>query len=172
MSTATTAPAVSAADVRRWAASPLDFFADTIIPVAGADVRLGDCWAGFQVEAFKVLAGCISAVAVGSKPPYRGLWIERTKGASKDSDIGLALCWLLMFARRPQSIELAANDFDQIGETRKAMVAIIRCNPWMNDRLTIQTTKSCVRGDRERGVVLDAGFERFARFATDGHDCQ
>lgn len=132
---------VKADDLVRYAADPLEFFADTIIPAGGSDVRLGDVWAPFQVDAFKVLADCIKAAAVGGKPPYRGIWCERTKGASKDSDVGLALLWLLMFARRPQTIELGADDQAQILETSKAMAAVVRCNPWMAERVEILKSK-------------------------------
>jgi hypothetical protein len=128
-------------DLALYVADPMRYFADTIIPGDGVDVRLGDVWAGFQVDAFRVMSDCLQAVAVGDKPPYRGLWIERTKGASKDSDVGLGLLWLLMFSRRPQLIELGADDFDQIYETSKAMQSIIKLNPWMQDRLTVQRNK-------------------------------
>jgi hypothetical protein len=124
--------------IRQYAAAPMAFFAETIIPRAMGDVALGNCWADFQIEAFKVFATCVKAVAAGKKPPYRGLWIERTKGASKDSDVGLALLWLLMFARRPQLIELGADDQSQILETYKAMAAVVRANHWMQDRVTVR----------------------------------
>lgn len=128
---------VTADDIQTYAADPFAFFADAIIPTAGGDVPLSKSWAEFQREAFRVLADCVKAIAIGQKPPYRGLWLERTKGGSKDSDVGLGLLWLLMFATRPQVIELGADDLDQILETYKAMVAVIRCNPWMNERLTV-----------------------------------
>lgn len=128
-------------DIRRYAADPMAFFADTIIPAGGVNVRLGDVWADFQRDAFAVLSDCLKAIAVGKRPPYRGLWLERTKGASKDSDVGLALIWLLMFARCPQLIELGADDQDQIMETYKCMQSVIRLNPWMNERLTVLRNK-------------------------------
>lgn len=132
---------VTAEQVQAYAADPMTFFADTVVPTAGGDTRLGDCWAEFQEAAFRVLNTCLLAIAFGQKPPYRGIWIERTKGGSKDSDVGLGLLWLLMFSQRPQVIELGADDLDQIMETYKAMVAIVRCNPWMNSRLAILRNK-------------------------------
>ena len=124
-------------DLFRWAADPMAFFAETIIPTSSGDVRLDSVWAPFQREGFQVMAECLAAVAVGKKPPRRGLWSERTKGASKDSDVGLGLLWLLMFAKRPQVVELAADDFDQICETLKAMQEVIRANPWMGERVKV-----------------------------------
>lgn len=132
MSTAVVVP-----DLQAYAADPMAFFADTVIQGSGIDVRLGDVWADFQIDSFKVMSQCLQAVAVGERPRYRGLWIERTKGGSKDSDVGLALLWLLMFSRRPQVIELGADDQDQILETLKAMQAVIRLNPWMGARLDV-----------------------------------
>ncbi len=122
--------------VAAYATDPMAYFADSIIPAGDGDSRLGDVWADFQIEAFRVLADCMLAVAAGRKPPYRGLWIERTKGASKDSDVGLALMWLLLFSVRPQTIELGADDLDQILETYKAMKDDLRLNPWKASRVT------------------------------------
>jgi len=127
--------------LRQYAADPMVYFANAIIPAASGNVRLGDCWAPFQQEAFGVLARCLLAVATGEKSPYRGVWLERTKGASKDSDIGLALTWLLLFSPRPQLVELGADDFEQVIETRKAMQADLRLNPWKAGRLTVMTNR-------------------------------
>ena len=123
--------------LRRWSADPMGFFGETIIPTAAGDVPLSRVWVDFQVEAFRVVADCLLAVAAGNKPPYRGIWVERTKGGSKDSDVALALLWLLLFTRRPQTVELAADDLDQILETRNAMKEICRANPWMEERITV-----------------------------------
>ena len=127
--------------LRTYAADPMTYFAESVIPGIHGDVVLGDVWADFQREAFEVLARCLLAVAAGQKPPCRGLWIERTKGASKDSDVGLALTWLLLFSPRPQLIELGADDQDQILETYKAMKDDLRLNPWKAARLTVQRGK-------------------------------
>ncbi len=145
---------VTGDDLRRYAADPMVFFAETIIPIGAGDAVLSTVWADWQQEAFRVLADCVKAAAVGVKPPYRGLWIERTKGASKDSDVGLALLWLLMFARRPQTIELAADNQEQSLETYKAMRAVARCNPWIEDRLTIQRQRIVCEATASEAVFL------------------
>lgn len=131
----------TADDLLRYAADPMAYFGESIIPGQDGDAVLGDVWAPFQVEAFRVLADCLLAVAAGQKPPYRTLWIERTKGASKDSDVGLGLTWLLLFSPRPVLVELAADDFDQIKETWKAMADDLRLNPWKAGRLTVQRSR-------------------------------
>lgn len=145
---------VPTVDIRRYASDPFAFFADAMIPGPGRDVQLGDCWADFQRDAFRILADCIQAVSAGSKPPFRGLWVERTKGASKDSDVGLALLWTLMFSRRPQMIELGADDQDQILEIFKSMVSIVRVNPWMAPRLTFRAERIVCEATASEAVFL------------------
>ena len=127
--------------MRKYASNPMEFFADAVVPIGNGEARLGDAWSDFQVEAFRVLGECLSAVAAGRKPKYRGAWIERTKGASKDSDVGLTILWLLLFSRRPQLVEMGADDFGQIAETRKAQQDIIRLNPWIDAWLEVQTAR-------------------------------
>lgn len=158
---------VTGDDLRRYAADPMVFFAETIIPIGAGDAVLSTVWADWQQEAFRVLADCVKAAAVGVKPPYRGLWIERTKGASKDSDVGLALLWLLMFARRPQTIELAADDQEQSLETYKAMRAVARCNPWIEDRLTIQRQRIVCEATASEAVFLNVRRDGLAREPAD-----
>lgn len=140
--------------IRSYAADPMAFFADAIIPAAGGVARLFDVWADFQRAAFQVLSDCLQAVAQGRKPPYRGLWIERTKGGSKDSDVGLGLLWLMMFSRVPQTVELGADDQSQILETYKAMQAASRCNPWILDRLTFQRGKIVCEANNSECLFL------------------
>lgn len=149
---------ITADQLRKYASDPMAFFADTTVPVAGGDRPLGECWANFQVEAFEVLSACLKAVAGGQKPAYRGVWLERTKGASKDSDVGLALIWLLLFSQRPQVIELAADDLDQSRETLKAQQDVLRLNSWMSSRLDVQKARILCKasGSECRFLTRDA----------------
>lgn len=140
--------------MRRYASDPMTFFANAIIPAGNTEARLGDVWADFQIEAFQALADCLQAVATGKKPKYRGAWVERTKGASKDSDVGLALLWLLLFSRRRQLIEMAADDFDQVTETRKAQADVIRLNPWIDEWLAVQTPRIVCKATGSECVFL------------------
>ncbi len=121
----------------KYAADPLAFLGDLIIPGIYGPVKFADVWADFQREAFEKLKPCILAVAAGSKPPLRGAWLERTKGASKDSDVGLLILWLLLFCTSPQLVELGANKQDQADETRKAIEDALRLNPWITQRVKI-----------------------------------
>ena len=116
-------------------------FRNTIIPAGGVDGRLGDVWAGFQRDAFQVMAGCLKAVGGRPEAAKRGLWIRAHGRRGQRFGRGFGVARLLMFSRRPQVIELGADDLEQILETYKAMAAIIRCNPWMEDRLTVRANK-------------------------------
>lgn len=132
---------IDALTLRRYAADPMSMFAQSVIPGVNGEVRLCEVWSEFQIQAFRVLSACMMSVARGEKPPHRGVWIERTKGASKDSDIGLALVWLLLFSPRPQLIEAGADDRSQILELKKAMQDDLRLNGWKAGRLKVQTNR-------------------------------
>jgi hypothetical protein len=127
--------------LRRYVADPMAFFADLIIPGARGSVRFGDAWGNFQREEFAALAPSLLAVANGQKPPIGKYWWERTKGASKDSDLAVALLWLLAFSRRPLLCQVGAADQDQAGELRKAAADVLRLNPWLAQRVTLQAWK-------------------------------
>lgn len=127
--------------IRRYKADPMAFFREVRIPRAGGAAPLGRVWAPFQRKMFEAITPCLRAVARGGNPPYRGFWLERTKGASKDSDVGLGLGWLAMFSPRPLDMELGAGDLSQARETSKAMRDVIRLNAWMKGRLTFHRSK-------------------------------
>lgn len=131
----------SATRVREYAQDPMAFFGGLSIPVGTGKARFRDVWVDFQVEMFQVISPCLKAVASGRKPPYRGFWLERTKGGSKDSDVGLCLLWLLLFSPRPLLMEAGADDQDQAMETYKAMQDVARLNDWIGQRLTFQKGK-------------------------------
>ena len=123
---------------REYAGSPLAFLEDLIIPGVHGAVRFGDAWADFQSDEFKKLAPALLAVASGKKPPIGRYWWERTKGASKDSDLACCLLWLLAFTRRPLSCQVGAADQDQAAELRKAAADVLRLNPWLSQRISVQ----------------------------------
>jgi hypothetical protein len=127
-------------NIMEYAVNPLAFLADLRLPVSGAP-RFGDVWAPFQVAAFQALAPTLVAVSRGEKPPTSRFWMERTKGASKDSDLAACVLWLLAFARRPVLIQVAADDADQAAEIRKAAEAFVRVNEWLKSRIDCQAWK-------------------------------
>lgn len=115
--------------------SPMAFFRQLRVPEADPSKRFDEVWGDFQEEAFKEIAPCLIAVATNQMPPYRGAWIERTKGASKDSDVACCLLWLSFFSRRPLDIEMGAEKEEQAAETINAMEDIVQLNPWMEPHI-------------------------------------
>lgn len=124
--------------LQTYAADPLVFVADLVIPSAHGPMRFGDCWADFQREWFQAVAPSLVAVARGERPPIGRFWVERTKGASKDADLAVCLIWLLAFTRRPLDCQVGAADQDQADELRKAARDVLRLNPWLAERVTLQ----------------------------------
>ncbi|MCE9545186.1 MAG: phage terminase family protein [Planctomycetia bacterium] len=110
---------------------PLAFALDLQIVACGGVVRFGDVIADFQRERFAALAPALLAVARGEKPAIGRHWWEATKGASKDSDLAIALLWLLIFTPRPINGQIAASDKDQAAEVRKAARDLLYHNPWL-----------------------------------------
>lgn len=126
--------------LRSYRDSPMVFFENVVIERQGKRVKFGDegVMAAFQREAFEAAAPCLQAVASGRVPPIRGLWLERTKGASKDSDVALMVLWLLLFSPKPLAMETGADDQDQAKEMMGAADEWVRLNPWMQQRLEFQ----------------------------------
>jgi hypothetical protein len=115
----------------QYAKDPVKFLRELAVPGTEVGKQFDEVWADFQKDAFERLAPCLLAVAKGEVPPERGHWFERTKGASKDSDVGCCILWVLLFARSPVLIEIGAEQQEQARETLLAMKAIVRLNPWM-----------------------------------------
>ncbi len=131
----------TALDLQRYARDPLEFLGDLIIPAADGPARFKDVWGDFQVEAFRQLRPSLLAVAAGKRPPFRGAWLERTKGASKDSDVGCCILWAMLFTDVPLLVELGAEKRDQAAETLNAMRDLTRLNPWMEGYFEFQVAR-------------------------------
>jgi hypothetical protein len=111
------------------------FAADLHVPLGAAAGRLGDNWAEFQQRDFEVLGSSLMAVARGQVAPIRRFWIERTKGGSKDSDVAVAMLWLLAFAHRTVRIQVGAYDREQASELRYIIRAILGIDAPLNKLL-------------------------------------
>ena len=131
---------------------PMAFLRQLKVPGADPEKRFDEVWADFQEEAFEELAPCLMAVAIDEIPLHRGVWLERTKGASKDSDVACCLLWLFFFSHRPLLMEIGAEQREQASETLKAMRDIVRLNPWMQGQIEFQVHK--IRAKRT-GVQMD-----------------
>lgn len=129
---------IDSEDIQRYSASPMAFAEDLSIPSANGSARFGDCMADFQRARFAALFPALLAVAAGTKPPCGKYFWEATKGASKDSDLAVALLWLLAFSTRPLTCQSGAADRDQADELRKASKDVLRLNPWLESAIEIQ----------------------------------
>lgn len=98
--------------------------------------------APYQAECFRDLGAVFSAVRDGRTPKPRRLWIERTKGAGKDSDLAAALMWLLAFPRRPLYLQIGAADKDQAAIVRRRMEGILYHNEWLKTRVRVSAYRA------------------------------
>ena len=58
--------------------------------------------------------------------------VERTKGASKDSDLAVCLLWLMAFTTRPLRVQVGAFDALQASEVRLIIQQILRLDGPLN----------------------------------------
>jgi len=123
------------------------------IPAAEGKQLFYECMQPFQREVFEELAPVLHAVREGERPKWRRWWLERTKGAAKDSDIAVCLMWLLAFPRRPLELQVGAADRDQAAIVRSRMKDLIYYNPWLAERVDVQMYR--VTDRMAQCVVLD-----------------
>jgi hypothetical protein len=130
----------------KYAADFEAFAADLHVPLGAASGRLGDHWAEFQRQDFAALAPALLSVARGDVAPLRRFWIERTKGGSKDSDVAVAILWLLAFAPRFVRVQVGAFDQQQASEVRDIVRAILAIDAPLNRLLAsaIEVQKHCI----------------------------
>jgi phage terminase large subunit-like protein len=108
------------------------------ILAGGAPRRFGDVAADFQLRDLAALSKALLALAAGGKPDKQRFWFERSKGASKDCDLAMALCWLLAFSPRALECQVGAADLEQASEIRKAVQTLLRLNLWLGELLAVQ----------------------------------
>jgi len=112
-----------------------------IIPSAHGTQRFGEIMAEFQRERFASINPALVAIARDERPEIGRHFWEATKGASKDSDLAVCMLWLLAFSQRPLTCQIGAADRDQADELRKAAKDVLRLNPWLAERVEIQSWK-------------------------------
>ena len=117
------------------------FIRGLIIPSAQGPQPFEQCVQGFQQEFFNDVAPSLHAVRDGLLPPLQRFWMERTKKASKDSDIAICLLWLTAFAKRPTYFQVGAVDRGQAAIVKKRIEALLYWNPWLNDYVEVQLYK-------------------------------
>ena len=147
---------ITADRISTYATDFLAFANDLVIPAAGGPARFGDVMADFQREAFFAISPNLEKVSRGEIPEKKYFWLERTKGASKDSDLGVACLWALAFGSggRPILIEAGANDASQADELRRAMKDVVLLNPLLADVLEVQSTSVVNRRTSARLEII------------------
>jgi len=115
----------------------MTFVRGIILPSASGPQLYDDCMADFQKETFEALAPSFHAVRDGVMPPRRRFWIERTKKSSKDTDLAIALAWLMIFPSRPIKCQVCASNSRQARIIEDRVIDLIHYNPWMNDHIEV-----------------------------------
>lgn len=143
-------------DLRELQSDPARFRERLLIPSAHGAKPLGEIAADFQTKDFAVLDRSFLAVSQGRKPEPGRIWIERTKGCSKDGDLSAMLLWLLAFSPRSLTCQAAAADLQQADELRKSARAILRLNGWLDRLIEIQANAIVNRHTDSRCDILTA----------------
>ena len=125
-------------DLKRCRREPLYFFENLTVPSAFGNKKFGAVMAEHQRCWFEAIAPALLAIAAGEKPEVGRYWSERTKGASKDSDIACVLLWLLAFCPNKLDMQVGASDRDQAGELKKAAADMLRLNGFLAARVEVQ----------------------------------
>ncbi|HQU42553.1 MAG TPA: hypothetical protein PK867_07055, partial [Pirellulales bacterium] len=133
----------------------LAFASDLAVPLPGGPAPLGSRMADFQRRDFAALAPSLAALASGTMPPVRRFWLERTKGASKDTDATVALLWLLAFAGRAVRCQVIADDQQQALEIRLIVEGILAIDAPLNSllRQVVRVQKATIISDRNGSII-------------------
>lgn len=122
------------AELIRRSANDFDFFLEALVVKSGRGPQeFRDVMASFQRKCFTAIKPSLEAIRDGKEPPIKRFWIERTKKASKDTDIAACVLWLLAFPKRPLLLQIGAADRDQAAIARDRLQDYLYYNPWLND---------------------------------------
>lgn len=143
------------AELSRMKCNPQRFRNALAIPTGSGVAMYGAIMADFQRDLAMRTDPCMLAIVNGHKPPYAGLWDERVKGGSKDSDHAVNLLFCLVFANRPLRIQVAAGDQQQASEVRMILEGILRLDAPLNRLLhsVVDVQRERVVCERTEGVI-------------------
>jgi len=136
---------------RRGRKDPVFFARSLIIPSAEGRRLFDDCIEDFQLETFRKLKDSLRAIQVGTEPPIRRFWIERTKKASKDHDIATCVLWLMCFPFKPIKVQICASNHKQAKIVQNRAVEILYYNPWLEKYVEI--IEGAIRNKKMRRQV-------------------
>lgn len=127
-------------EVEQRCQASFEFFLNIIrVKSATGPQQFLDCMAVHQRRCFNDLVPQVEKLRDGENLDFSRFWIERTKKASKDSDIALVITWLLAFPKRPFLIQVGAGDKEQAAIVRSRIEDILYYNPWL--RRLVSVTK-------------------------------
>lgn len=135
---------ISQEQFKHYATDPSAFRCNLLIDVNGSVKTFGSVMDPWQAQDFTALDPLLmrsNGQVQGEAAPTRA-WLERGRGHSKTTDIGVMVVWALAFANRPLRGYCFAADKDQASILKDAMETIVRLNPWLTQILEIQ--KGCV----------------------------
>lgn len=69
------------------------------------------------------------------------IYLERPRGHSKTTDIGICASWLLLASRRKLTGACCAGDWEQAKLILDAIATLLRLNPWLAEILEVQRDK-------------------------------
>jgi len=123
---------------------------------AHGPAKFDDIMASFQRECFEDLAPCLEALRSAEMPDWRRWWIERTKKASKDTDIAVCLVWLIAYSERPFLAQVCAANSDQAAIVEDRAREILFYNEWLGEK--IEVVQKLIR-QRERPSIVRCQIE-------------
>lgn len=119
--------------------------------VNGPDL-FDEIMAPFQREFFEDIAPSLEALKEGGMPPRRRFWVERTKKASKDSDMALVVAWLIAFTERPLLIQVCAASSEQAGIIENRVRTLMHYNEWLEEHVEVVERK--IRNKQRPNTVV------------------
>lgn len=123
-----------------YAKEPRLFRNDLLVDVSGEVKYFGKVQDEWQKNEFLALDEALLSTTgqKASKTCKTRAFLERARGHSKTTDLGVVVCYALAFATRPLKGYAFAADKDQAALLKDAINRILRLNPWLSEILEVQ----------------------------------
>lgn len=124
---------LTADNIERYSASPLEFARDLDIEIDSSTIRWGDRMRPFQADFIDAVSPGLKRaiglpIPLGETIKLRSI-AEWPRGHAKTSMIAALIIWAMLFAPRLVRFLVAACDREQAGLTRNAIALLCRLNP-------------------------------------------
>ncbi len=129
---------------REYAADPCKFRNDLLVDVDGQVKQFGAVQDEWQKADFASMDAALlncTGQRVCADARMRA-FLERPRGHSKTTDLGVTCCYAMAFATRSLRGYAYAADRDQSSLLKDAIHRLLRLNPWLGDILEVQ--RDCV----------------------------